>query len=464
MTLSFLLVLFLALPIYSVLFYYIVILWLAAKFPGHTKRLGLGVKGLQSLDVLIPIREEPVEIVKETLKRNREGFETVECVKKVTLLSDDNQEYFQRLVKDIEPFSKVQIIRRQEPRGGRTGALDDYFTSTDADYILIQDVDGFIDKRSLTSLCESLEGSAAYVIPWKGYSLETTRVAKALIFFTDFGSQLLYKLRFKAGFFVFPLGSGTAYHRETIVGLGGWGDGIIQDDIYMGVKLASKGYIPALLEDGEIYVLVPSRMYSLRKQQSRWAYGTSEVLSRNLKKILGAPIPLHMKLEMIIYMLQPVETLPPFLALTLSPLVAFMDQVSTPLTLQILQVFGVFAPLVALGILYGLLLYKVQPGALSGKFKEYVVNAGRFSAILAVLSPHLSIAALRGLLRLGLKWEVTPKGEKEKKSPKDNTPFWIVLWSTLGIIFSVIYANMYSLTVPLLYLIASLYSLFRLEL
>lgn len=464
MLISMFLFLLLILPVIALLLYYLTVLILASIPRKNTSKQGIGGKSKFSLEIFIPIREEPAEIVKNTLQENKQAYDSSSCVKRITILSDDTEDYFQTLKSELEPTGKVNVVRREAPHGGRTGALDYYFSTSNSDYVLVLDVDGRIDRKSLEHLCGSLDGHVAYVLPWKGYYLEKTRVAEAMSFFTDLGSLILYKLRWKAGFFIFPLGSGTAYNRSIVVSLGGWGDNVIQDDIYMGVKLASKGYKPILVGDGEVRVLVPSKLYALRKQQSRWAYGTSEVLSRNFKEILKAPLPWRVKLEMIAYMLQPLETLPPFTAFVLSPVVALIDKPILPVHAQIFNITSIFTLMVVLSFAEGILAFNVERGFLKGKLRDYLINLGRFSAILTVLSPHLSIAAIKGLMRKGLRWEVTPKGEKEKRVPKDRTPLFLISWSILGVVASLYTSNLYTLLVSLSFLIASTYSLLRLEL
>ncbi|MGB9785794.1 MAG: glycosyltransferase [Infirmifilum uzonense] len=462
MSLSFLLVFLLTLPIYAVLLYYLMII----AFASRSKDKSIVKEDARdfSIEVVVPVRGEPLEIVKNTLLRNKEAYESTPCVKKVVILSDDDVQYFETLKRELEGFSKVEVLRRSQPKGGRTGALDHYFSYSTSDYILVLDVDGTIDKESLNSLCMLSGSEAAYVLPWKGYSLDKTRVAETMAFFTDLGSLILYRLRSKAGFFVFPLGSGTLYNRDAIIRLGGWGDNVVQDDILMGVKLASNGFSTRLLENSEIQVLVPSKLYSLRKQQARWAFGTSEVLSRNFKRILDSPLPLYKRMEMFAYLLQPLETLLPFLVLVLAPIVALLERPSTPFSYQFMNVIGIFLPAAILGLLQGFLLYELEKNRLKGLFKYYIINLGRFSAILAVLSPYLSFYALKGLLRGKIKWEVTLKGQKEKISPKEKSPLWIAAWSGLGIASSMMTGNLYTLFVSLLFMLASLYCLLRLEL
>ncbi|QOJ78625.1 glycosyltransferase family 2 protein [Infirmifilum lucidum] len=451
-------------PLYLLTAYYLVILFRAFR---ARERRGVSDSSNCSgcaLEVVVPIKNEPIAVVKDTVLKNLQAFNSAGCLKRVVILSDDDPGYAEKLERGIGENGLVKVVRRDNPRGGRTGALDEIFASSSSDYILVLDVDGVVGSRALEGLCRELGEADAYIIPWRGYFYEKTRVAEAAAFSVNLGSSLLYRLRWLAGFYVFPLGSGTAYKRSAVLRVGGWGDNVIQDDIWMGVKLSTSGHRTALLEDGSIEVLVPSRLHTLRKQQSRWAYGTSEVLSKSLPRLLKASLPWSTRLEMIAYMMQPLQTLPAFMAFVLAPLIALIHTASDPVNIQIVNLLVLVAPLVALNAVYGYMMFRLAPEVYENGLKHYLVNLGRFTAILAVLSPHLSISALRGLLRAGFKWEVTPKGEKERALPKEKTPLLILAWSLLGATLSILTRNIYTLVISASYLVAAAYSLLRLEL
>ncbi|PLJ77451.1 glycosyltransferase family 2 protein [Infirmifilum sp. SLHALR2] len=451
-------------PLYLVMIYYLVIAVKAYRSP---RRLAAsrseGCRGC-SLEVVIPIKNEPIGVVEKALRRNMEAFTSASCISRVVVLSDDDAEYVGCLKREIGGNGLVEVVRRENPKGGRTGALDSFFSASRSSYILVLDADAVVDSSTLEALCREIGGEDAYVIPWRGYAYEKTRVAEAMAFFTNLGTALLYKLRWRAGFFIFPLGSGTAYRRSTILEVGGWGDNVIQDDIFMGVKLATTGHRTALLENGEVKVLVPSRLHALRKQQSRWAYGTSEVLAGSIRRLAAAKLPWSTKLEMVAYMMHPLHTLPTFTAFLLAPAIALAQPVGVSLRAQLLLVASLVVPLVLLSTIYGYLMYRLVPEIYEGGFKQYLVNLGRFAAILTVLSPHLSVSAVKGLLRTGYRWEVTPKGEKEKQLPREKTPHLITVWALIGAILSLIARNFYTFAISASYLIAAVYSLLRLEL
>jgi len=266
--LSTLILILLYTPILFVLSYYLAILHRASRAPSSPPSERCA--DTPSLEIVVPVKGEPVSVVSRAVSRNLAVLDQG-CTKRITVLSDDDPEHAGRLSTALSS-SVVRVVRREEPRGGRTGALDDFFFRyAESDYVLVLDADAMLSDSALRHVCCSADGLTTLVIPWRGYYDEETRVAKVMKFVTDMGSGMLYTMRSRAGFFVFPLGSGTAYPVKVVRELGGWGPGIIQDDIHMGVKLALAGYGTRLLEEAQVDVLVPSKLCSLRRQQSRWA-------------------------------------------------------------------------------------------------------------------------------------------------------------------------------------------------
>ncbi|MCC6059863.1 MAG: glycosyltransferase family 2 protein [Thermofilum sp.] len=457
MILSVLILVLLYTPLITTLAYYLVILRRASKAGAPPS--AEACRDTLSLEVVVPVRGEPVSVVSRAVSRNLAALER-SCASRITVLSDDDPEHAERLSRALGGAARV--VRREEPRGGRTGALDDFFfRHAESDYVLVLDADAQLGDGALERACCSADGLTTLVIPWRGYYDEETRVAKVMKFMTDMGSELLYTMRSRAGFFVFPLGSGTAYPVRVVRELGGWGPGVIQDDIHMGVKLALAGYETRLLEGVHVEVLVPSKLRSLRRQQGRWAYGTSEVLSRSLLAILRCRrLPLAKRLEMIAYMAQPLQTTPVFLSTALAPAAALLEPgfggAAALAVIAALALPTLALAAACIGLYLRLSSTRADPG-------EALANIGSFAAILTVLSPVLSLNALRGLARRPRPYEVTPKGEKEKALSRDPLPAYEAAYGLAAAALSALTGNAAALLVSLNLLVAATYALARLE-
>ena len=382
-----------ATPIFLFLLYETMILAFANARKKHLNN-SFQTAGKGSLEVIVPIYSEPIELVVEKTRWNSTVFLLSPCFTRLTLLSDDVGDYVKILTEFLGYELPVHVFHRSSRRGGRTGALDDYLGDIKASHFLILDVDAEATSEIVSKLCRMLPRRGAVVMPWEGYYTRETRLARAVKFFTDFGSEILYRARSKAGFFIFPLGSGTVYDKSVVLEVGGWGDNIVQDDIWMGVKLAMHGYYTTLFDDLSVRVLVPSTYAALRVQQKRWAYGTSDVLRRSaLKLVRSQKLSLWKRLEMIAYMSLPLLTIPVSIAFLLLPIASILEP-HVGLNIFFSETFHILAPFLLLLPVY-LYLYR----SLIRKYclKETLVNLGRFAAILATLSPNLAWYSLKGL-------------------------------------------------------------------
>lgn len=456
--LSELLLLLLFTPILATLSYYIAVFIVAGR--RKTPEASSEGDGRLSLEVLIPVRSEPVSLVSQTALRASTSLKG-SCARGVTVLSDDDSWYADELRKMIRD-SRVRVIRRDRQLGGRTGALDEYFFKHAlADYVLVIDADAILDENAVREVCKKADGNTVLILPWRAYYKERTRVAETMKFITDMGTTVLYLMRSRAGFFAFPLGSGTAFPVRVIREINGWGPGIVQDDIHIGVKLALAGYETKVLEGSSVEVLVPSKLRSLRKQQRRWAYGTSEVLSRSFLPLLKARnMPLSKRLEMILYMAQPLQLIPLFLSFLLAPLAAVIEP-----GVSLSEVFPVLAGLAtATSFLIAVYVWLyIRLTGLREKTGKVLANVGRFAAILVVLAPVLSLSAVRGLMRLGMPFEVTPKGEKEKALQKDSLPLLEAAYALASSALSLVSGNAVAILLSTLLLAVATYAAARLS-
>lgn len=421
-----------------------------------------------SITVLVPTKGEPIELLSKVTRERASALVSAKsCRGEILIISDDDKDYVERLsaqLRDLISNGVVRIVRRERPAGGRTGALDYGAKMARGDYVVVLDADSRMSAETLSNLCRELSVNRppAVVVPWKGYSLIKNRLAEALEFNTDTVSFLLYRLRWAAGFFVFPLGSGTAIRRDVLEKVGYWGPGIIQDDVWLGTKLAQNGYEPTILMDGHTEVLVPSRLKSLRIQQSRWAYGASEIFSRTVRRLMRAPLGAGVKAEMMYYMLQPALSIILTIALGLALLSSiiepgwwFLKAFHNPVILcSALVSESLFVAYALLHLLIGRTVKAVPDSST-------LVQMGRAAALLGVMAPVMSFYSILGLLRVKLRYRITPKASAEEELGRDWLPAALLLVSVVGVLLSAINHNVVSGTILSLLLIVSAYSTLR---
>ena len=364
------------------------------------------------LTVVIPIKSEPIDLVVKTVRDGLKSLREVSGVE-ILIVSDDSEEYVRELSSKL-PYRNVRVVRRERNEGGRSAALDFGFRLAKGTYVMYVDADARIGPEMAKKILESLGRSDVIVIPWRGYYGKRTKLGEAFACLTTLYSFLYHTLRSALNLFVFPLGSGTIYRKEVLESINGWGPGIVQDDIWLGTKLAVKGVEPEVLNGCYLDVLVPSKYTAFRIQQCRWAYGTSEVLSRMFWRILRAPLSAPKKLEMIVYMLQPAVSIPILASILLATAAAVVDgHLGIMALLHSPIAVGLGAAVITLSILYSVMEICIARDLGYGPTWRISCMLGRQAAFHASLIPLLAVYSMLGFLRKKLPYRITPKGSHE---------------------------------------------------
>lgn len=369
-----------------------------------------------SVTVLIPIKNEPEELVAEAVRAIARVKDELGDRYEVVILSDDPSERA-RVLRDVaestarEVGVNLRFVVRTEGNPGRSNALNYIVPKLASDVIIILDVDARPSRGYISKLLKCLEeGYAACVGRWSGYWRVPTKLAIAVAKSMKFIVDAIYRGRSRAGLFTFPLGSGTAFRREALIDVGLWDEGVIQDDMHIGAKLMGKGFKVGYIDDVDLKVLVPSTYSAFRTQQSRWAFGAAETLRRSLKYIARSPYPFLHKVESALFLAQYVPSAVICLATLAIPILALLlndDILNLPPAL-IASVITAFA-------IYSVASY-LSLRSEGIRFKRALRIMGASSALTLALSPSILIHTLLGFIKFRGRYRVTPKASHELKS------------------------------------------------
>ncbi|RLG86627.1 MAG: hypothetical protein DRO39_02670 [Thermoprotei archaeon] len=410
-----------------------------------------------TLTVVVPIKNEPIELVVKSIEHGLKNFRKSNPVE-VLVVSDDTIGYVEELLRKIKG-SRVRVVKRSGVRG-RSSALDLGYGLAKGRYVLYLDVDSRVDPSTIENLLKALEESVVVVIPWRSYCSRRTKLCEAIAFMTTIYSFLYYKARSALNLFVFPLGSGTAYRKSLLEKLGGWGPGIVQDDIWMGIRLASTGLKPKVLSEGFVDVLAPSKYTSLKIQQCRWAYGTSEALSRGLKALLTSPLRPLEKLEALLYLLQPAASIAMALTVVLAAAAAVVDR---GVELGVLMRSPIAAGAAATGAAL-IALYYASIATLADRLGysskwRVLCMLGRAAAFYSTLTPLLALYSILGFARLGIPYQVTPKASHEDPLGTDRYLLIAAATTLILLVLALLSGNIVSTTVMLALHVACIYTI-----
>ncbi|MEM4080305.1 MAG: glycosyltransferase family 2 protein [Metallosphaera sp.] len=156
------------------------------KFKDDT--LPVDLNSLPYLTVLVPTKGEKPEVIQgllENLSRVKWNEEKLEVI----VISDDNEEEFNRLVEKLKVPNKLKarILRRDVKIGYKSGALSYGFNISNGDLILTLDVDARLEKDSLIRAYSHMRslGCDAVTLNWIGYTTNKhSTLAKGVIIST----------------------------------------------------------------------------------------------------------------------------------------------------------------------------------------------------------------------------------------------------------------------------------------
>jgi len=398
------------------------------------------------LSVITPIKDEPVEVV-ERYGRHFLKFTEASLVECIVVADYTNNKLFQEVLK-VFPFSSLSfLVRRFNGVGGRNGAINDGVRFSASETVALLDIDAYPSEAVLKSMA-SCDGVC--IARWRVCEWSLTRVSKTIAFMTEYGSWLYYKLKSSRGFFIYPLGSGTAIKKKLFEEIGGLRLDVLQDDMWLGIQLLRKEVEPVLV--GEMCVGVPQTLAAFFIQQRRWAYGTTDVLKRFGKHILKAPTGAVQKLEALFYLSQPLVSSIAGLGFLLALPASFLE----------VQRFGVLEVMLLAIFIFSTILETFCTKRFSKDVRIYdpPYVYGRSSAIATLLSIGILPYVIAALIGVKIPYRVTPKSEDSVTEP---TIIVILLLSVASFTLSIIRRNAVSLLVSAMPLAASLYALIRLK-
>ncbi|MCC6014856.1 MAG: glycosyltransferase family 2 protein [Desulfurococcaceae archaeon] len=362
---------------------------------------GAGGGTPKTITIAIPIKSEPLGLVVSSVLYLDKVLRGTEVDARVLIVSDDGEDYVSRLQQAIQSLSiniPVRVVRRGGS-GGRVAALNYALKLVERDFLIILDVDARPARDFLYRLSKCIEDADVCVSHWVGYWTRPTRIARALALSTDLVATALYGGRQRLGLLIFPLGSGTLFRVSSLRAIGGWEDGVLQDDVIVGLKLHGRGF-RVLYDDGAILrVLVPSSYRALRIQQLKWAYGSVESLRYSFRYLKD--VGFFKSLEARLYTLQYIPALSTLAASITTPLLALVLGVD-------LSPFSIL-PVVAVASVYSYVAARTVSSrglSLSGALK----TLGTSSATGLAVAPVVVKGVLLGILGARLKAPVTPKG------------------------------------------------------
>jgi len=230
-------------------------------------RPGRAPTGPEAVDVLIPVYDEPVDIVEPTVAAASAlpGADV-----RVWLLDDGKSAEMESVAQRYG----VGYITRTEHVGAKAGNLNHAMGLTDAPYVAILDCDhvprpGFLDRTlgHLEDFGVAFVQTPQYYANGDTGPIASAAAAQQNLFFGPIA-------RGKDGLdAIFCCGTNVVFRRTALEEVGGFSEDSVTEDFELSVRLHEAGWKSVYVSEVLACGLGPEDMASYVSQQQRWARG-----------------------------------------------------------------------------------------------------------------------------------------------------------------------------------------------
>lgn len=270
----------------SFLFYFLLAL---GKFQ-KTKISKMKIGNYPFVSIHIPVYNDPVvdRCIDSCLKLDypKNKYEII-------VIDDSNDGITTKLVDKYK--DKIKIIRRDERRGFKAGALNEALKYSRGSIIVVFDADSIPRKDFLKRVVPYFQDERVALVQTKQIYIN-----KNLNIISKFAATLqsiYYNFLLKLESLInltFCAGSSVAI-RKDILEKFKWNEKSVTEDADISLKIFSAGYKTIYLDNLKTKSEVPFKLHSFLKQQARWTFGITRAYLDNFKSLLSSKLTLIQK-------------------------------------------------------------------------------------------------------------------------------------------------------------------------
>jgi cellulose synthase (UDP-forming) len=203
----------------------------------------------------------------------------------IYVLDDSTDEKCKEIIDD----SNLNIIRRDNRRGFKAGALNNWLSikGNNYEYFSICDSDSYIKEDFLEKMVKYAEHDQnnniaifqSRIWNWNKNNPFPRNMGSMLPFFDYINCRLINSCEY-----VVSWGHNNLLRTGSILSVGGFNEEFIAEDLVVGINLLSHGY-KCKLVDIISYEMIPENIQSYSIRQARWARQNLELFKLDLKDI-----------------------------------------------------------------------------------------------------------------------------------------------------------------------------------
>jgi cellulose synthase (UDP-forming) len=242
------------------------------------------------VDVLIPVYDEPLEVVGPTIEA---ALALRGAAHTVFLLDDAGRPELAALAGHLG----ARYVRRGLNTGAKAGNLNNALRHSTAPFVAVFDCDHLVDARFLEATLGWFADPAVAYVQTPQYYANASRGGVASAAWSQqalfFGGIARGKDGLDA---MFCCGTNVVFRRQALDDVGGFPEGSLTEDFELSVRLHELGWRSAYVNDVLARGLGPEDMASYVSQQQRWARGCLAVIPLSIR----ARLPWRVRLQYLL--------------------------------------------------------------------------------------------------------------------------------------------------------------------
>jgi cellulose synthase (UDP-forming) len=245
------------------------------------------VGALPTVDVFIPVYNEPVDIVGPTVAA---AMRLRGAHVNVSLLDDGRSDAMAALA----ARSGARYIQRPDRTGAKAGNINHALGQTTAPFIAVFDCDHVPDERFLeATLGKFAADDVAFVQTPQYYAnQDSSPIAAAAAAQQELFFGVIARGKASRGS-MFCCGTNVVFRRQALVEVGGFPEESLTEDFALSVELHESGWTSEYVSEVLAIGLGPEDMASYVSQQRRWAQGCLSGIGR----VVRSRLPLRQRLQ-----------------------------------------------------------------------------------------------------------------------------------------------------------------------
>ncbi len=346
--------------------------------------------------------------------------------------TDDTVHLVRGLVEDYKSQGiNIERLHRTDRKGYKAGALSEGLSSATGELIAIFDAD-FVPKPDwLQKTVPMFQNQKLGCLQtrWGHTNREYNSLTRAQALAIDGHFIIEQTARSRNDLFLNFNGTAGLWRRACIEDAGGWQWDTLTEDLDLSYRAQMRGWKIDYLPDVVVPAELPAQVEAFKKQQFRWAMGSSQVVCKILPKVFESTLPWKIRLMALLHLT----------GYFVHPLMVASLVLTLPVGLLLPKAFSLF-PISFIAGLGPPLLFLLATAPHSPPLHERIRLLPLLTLTGFGISLSTSIAVLQGLAKKGGAFIRTPKLNLGNRSKQRKAieyrylpPISRLVWAEIGL-------------------------------